>query len=213
MDLAYFLRERTALIRHFYDAASAPFIETRRLIEAVEPPFHDPPYDESGEPAYLEEWLQADVELELVGRACITMLSESIKHYLHGWERWVPLTPAAEKAMGSKGFVRAYVEHYTDQLGAPVCPADLDVIEQVVLARNSAQHNGNLVTNTVEHDAKTRAKYPRPFFTRPDGPDSAPSGLDNFLVDWVHVDRDKLLRATEQVEILADWLQEQIYAR
>jgi hypothetical protein len=43
MDLAYFVRERTALIRHFYDAASAPFIETRRLIEAVEPPFHDPP--------------------------------------------------------------------------------------------------------------------------------------------------------------------------
>ena len=51
MDLAYFLRERTALIRHFYDAASAPFIETRRLIEAGEPPFHEPPYDESGEPA------------------------------------------------------------------------------------------------------------------------------------------------------------------
>lgn len=30
---------------------------------------------------------------------------------------------------------------------------------------------------------------------------------------WIHIDRDKLLRATQQVEVLADWLQEQIYAR
>lgn len=173
----------------------------------------DPPNDESGEPGYMQEWSRADVELELVGRACITMLSESIKHYLQGWERTVPLTPAAEKAMGAKGFVRAYVEHYRAQLGAPECPADLDVIKQVVLARNSAQHNGNLVMNSVEHDSRTRSKYPRPFFTRPDGPDGVPSGLDNFLVDWVHVDRDRLLRATEQVEVLADWLQAQIYSR
>lgn len=64
MDLAYFLRERTALIRHFYDTASVPFIETKRLIEAKEPPFHDPPWDDSGEPAYMEEWSRADVELE-----------------------------------------------------------------------------------------------------------------------------------------------------
>jgi hypothetical protein len=213
MDLAYFLRERTALIRHFYDAAAAPFIETKRKIDAAEPPFDNPPYDDSGEPPYLDEWLQADVEQELVGRACITMLSESIKHYLHGWERWVPLTATARAEMGPKGFVRAYVDHYSTQLGVQGCPADLDVIEQVVLARNSAQHHGNLVMDSVEHDPKTRAKFPRPFFTRPDGPDNAPPGLDSFLVDWVHVDRDKLLQATEQVEVLADWLQALIYAR
>lgn len=211
MDLAYFLRERTALIRHFYDTASVPFIETKRLIEAGEPPFDDPPWDDSGVPAFMKEWGRADVELELLGRACITMLSESIKHYLQGWERYVPLTAAAEKAMG-KGFVRAYVSHYSAALGAQDCPADLDVIEQVVLARNSAQHNGRLTMDVVEHDSKTREKFPRPFFTRPDGVDAG-DGLDTFLVDWIHIDRDKLARATEQVEILADWLQEQIYAR
>lgn len=213
MDLAYFLRERTALIRHFYDTASAPFIETKRRIEAGEPPFQDPPYDESGEPAFMEEWSRADVELELLGRACITMLSESIKHYLQGWEREVPLNSAAVKAMGTKGFVRAYVDHYRTRLDLQDCPADLEVIEQVVLARNSAQHNGNLVMTAVEHDRKTRTKYPRPFFTRPGGPDATPDGLDTLLGEWVHVDREKLLRATEQVEILADWLQAQIYAR
>ena len=125
----------------------------------------------------------------------------------------MPLNSAAVKAMGTKGFVRAYVDHYRTQLGLLDCPADLEIIEQVVLARNSAQHNGNLVMNAVEHDSKTRAKYPRPFFSRPGGPDEASDGLDTFLGEWVHVDREKLLRATEQVEVLADWLQGQIYAR
>lgn len=58
------------------------------------------------------------------------------------------------KAMGTTGFVRAYVDHYCTQLGLQDCPADLNVIEQVVLARNSARHNGNLVMTTVEHDSK-----------------------------------------------------------
>lgn len=213
MDLAYFLRERTALIRHFYDTASVPFIETKRQIEAGEPPFDNPPWDDSGDPAFEQEWSQADVELELLGRACITILSESIKHYLKGWERYIPLTPAAEKAMNAKGFVRAYVDHYCDALGVQACPAELDVIEQVVLARNSAQHNGSLTMDSVEHDSKTRKKFPRPFFTRHDGADASEDGLDTFLADWIHIDRDKLLRATQQVEVLADWLQEQIYAR
>ena len=42
---------------------------------------------------------------------------------------------------------------------------------------------------------------------------AAVMSLDTFLGEWVHVDREKLLRATEQVEVLADWLQKQIYAR
>lgn len=37
--------------------------------------------------------------------------------------------------------------------------------------------------------------------------------MDTFLGEWMHVDREKLLRATEQIEILVDWLQERIYAR
>jgi len=50
MDVLYFLKERTDLIRHFYDSASAPMVETKRRIEAGEAPFNDPPFDDSGEP-------------------------------------------------------------------------------------------------------------------------------------------------------------------
>lgn len=68
MDVYSFFKQRTDLIRHFYDAASTPFLETKKCIEDALPPFDNPPYDDSGEPAFLSEWLRADVEHELIGR-------------------------------------------------------------------------------------------------------------------------------------------------
>ena len=59
MDVYFFLKQRTDLIRHFHNAASAPFVETKQRINDALPPIDDPPYDESGEPAFLAEWLQA----------------------------------------------------------------------------------------------------------------------------------------------------------
>lgn len=45
MDVLYFLKERTRLIRHYYEQAAQPFSETIRRIEAEEEPFV-PPYSE-----------------------------------------------------------------------------------------------------------------------------------------------------------------------
>lgn len=53
MDVYFFLKQRTDLIRHFYDAASAPFVETKRCIRKALPPFDNPPYDDSEVPAFL----------------------------------------------------------------------------------------------------------------------------------------------------------------
>lgn len=49
MDVYFFLKQRTDLIRHFYDAASEPFVETKRCIQNTLAPFDDPPYEDSGE--------------------------------------------------------------------------------------------------------------------------------------------------------------------
>jgi hypothetical protein len=65
-----------------------------------------------------------------------------------------------------KGFVPAYKAAlgyilYTDWND---CPASFDVIEQVVLARNRAQHGSSLTSFEVAHEGKTLTKYPRPLF-------------------------------------------------
>lgn len=66
MDVGFFLKQRTAFIRHFFDEASTPFVETMRKIEAEEKPFEEPDFDPdaaTGEPAFTEEWLRAQTGL------------------------------------------------------------------------------------------------------------------------------------------------------
>ena len=85
MDINFFLRERTKFIRQFYDAASFPFLERRRKIEAEEDPFV-PPYSEDGEPPFLEEWVEADDSLQVLGYACINLLAAGFHLFFKTWE-------------------------------------------------------------------------------------------------------------------------------
>jgi hypothetical protein len=216
MDVNFFLKQRTNLIRHFYEIGAAPFIETKRRIEAAEVPFDDPPYDESGEPAFLDEWLRADTELQLVGRAAVSMLSEALKQFFISWERerWVK-PPCQEffKTEFKKGFLYGYMACFSEATKADLraeCPADLAVIEQVVLARNRSQHT-DIHWPAVEHDNETRARYPRPFFVR-----AEELGLDDdgswFIGPWLHIDAANFSHAINEVEAFGDWMHRRLEA-
>ncbi|EPD38418.1 hypothetical protein [Delftia acidovorans] len=213
MDIYFFLKQRTDLIRHFYEAASAPFVETKWCIEKALPPFDDPPYDESGEPAFLSEWLQADVEHELVGRAAVSILSEALKQFFVTWERHMwsepPCAKCFEKAFKS-GFIVGYIECFTEGFGLDwsTCPANLDVLKQVVLARNRAQHP-DLVLDHLTHDDKSLLAYPKPFFVRPEDEGMGPAAV-SFLSPTIHISRERLLEAIDHTEQLACWLQQKL---
>lgn len=96
------------------------------------------------------------------------------------------------------------------------CPADLDLLEQVTLARNRSQHPDKINTMDVHHTGEDRQKHPRPFFISEserlmlDNPDMA----DNPWMDMlsVHLSRDTLFSAIKQVEMLAEWLEEYLQA-
>ncbi|MBK9784519.1 MAG: hypothetical protein IPP59_10205 [Betaproteobacteria bacterium] len=88
MDVQYFLNRRVNFIRQFYEMAAAPFIERKRQIEAEEEPFV-PPYSEDPEPAFLEEWLEAEESLQVIGRTCISMLAAVFHLYFKTWERQI----------------------------------------------------------------------------------------------------------------------------
>lgn len=210
MDVKYFFRLRTDLLRHFYDSASAPFIEAKRCIDEGLPPFDEPPYDESGEPAFLIEWLRADVEHQMVGRAAISVLSDSLKQFFAAWEKalwWVePRSKAVEAAFKKEGFISGYVELFGQaaSIDWSKCPADLEVLKQVVLARNHAQH-GHLTHDHLPHSEKALKAHPNPYFIQEDY-----DGLDfssvRLLSPSVHIGREKLMEAVLQAEALADWL-------
>jgi hypothetical protein len=59
-------RDRIKFINQFYKAASLPFAEKKRKIEAEEEPFV-PPYSEDADPHFLNEWIEADESLQVLG--------------------------------------------------------------------------------------------------------------------------------------------------
>jgi hypothetical protein len=214
MDVAFFLKERTKFIQAYYETASGSFRETIRKIEAEEPPF-EPPYSEDSEPAFLTEWLEASTALEVLGRSCISMLSESLKLYLVTWERilWQK-RPCGEhfSKVFKQGFLHGYMACFGEALSITwaECPADISILDQVVLARNRDQHPESISTFRVNHDRRTRGKYASPFFM--DERERAQlQDLHGEASDWLdptlHVSRDGFLTAVAQVELFVDWFE------
>lgn len=219
MEVLYFLQQRLLLIRHFYETASIPFVEIKRKIEASEPPF-EPPYSEDGEPPFMEEWSQADIEVEVLGRTCVSMLSDSLKLYFLTWEKNLWIEPPCQKCFRSEfgnGFLSGYLACFGKALEVAWedCPADLKVLEQVILARNRSQHPESLTSMGVSHDEATWEKHPRLFFARSSEANTTPNSDEtgSFMLNpSIHVSRENLFSAIEQVELLAAWLEERMFA-
>lgn len=214
MDVLWFLKERTKFIRNYYETAGAPFLETIRKIEAEEAPF-EPPYSEDEEPAFLAEWGDADTSLEILGATCISMLSESLKLYFSTWEELLGAKcqihfPGSFKR---KGFVTGYKDCFGAILKTDwsTCPADFAVLEQVVMARNAAEHPADIVFLRLNHHENLQQKFPTPVFI---------SEYEKRLIEqnaqvWPRlqlvVTGNALFEAVRQVELLAEWMEGRLF--
>ncbi|HEX8240866.1 MAG TPA: hypothetical protein VF574_14115 [Allosphingosinicella sp.] len=212
MDAAYFLKDRTEFIRFFYDTGCKAYLEVKRLIEEELPPFDNPPYSEDGEPAYLEEWMDAESAIQLLGLACISLLSDSLKLYFHTLQRRIMgFSFSDDRAAFKNGFLAAYQGALAEilQIDWSDCPADLAVVEQIVLARNRSQHGSALTSFHIAHDGRTLEKHPIPFFASEEERatwQNEEGTWSSFLMPSVNVSREKLFAATREVEVLADFI-------
>jgi hypothetical protein len=217
MDVLYFLKERTRLIRLYYEQAALPFSEIIRRIEAKETPFV-PPYSEDPEPPFLAEWIEANELLEVTGRCCVSMLSASLQLYLNTWDNMLGLRCKTRFKAGFKhdGLIGGYMQCLADSLGLDwsACPADIAIIEQVVLARNRDQHPDSVTTLRVTHADHDLARYPRPFFLHDKDAELYDDGhsVGLWMSPSLHVPRDKLMAAVANVEKLCEWLEEKMFA-
>lgn len=212
MDVLYFLQERTRLIRSYYEQAAQPFKEIIRKIEAEEEPFF-PPYSEDPEPAFLAEWIEAQELLEVTGRCCVSMLSASLLLYFKTWEHTLGLACSTDFKADFKreGLVGGYRICLAERLGIDwdSCPADLAIIEQIVLARNRDQHPESLTTLQVRHAEHDRTRHPKPFFLSEREADlfDDGNGADLWMSPSLYISREKLMAAIAQVESLCEWLE------
>lgn len=214
MDVNFFLKERTAFIKYYFDEVAAPFIETMRKIEAEEPPFEPPYFDPetmTEEPAFLEEWLRAQTGLEVVGQTCVSMLSESLKIFFVTHEKIAGLD--CEKSCGQnifkKGFIHGYRTCFAKHgVNWSQCPANFSILEQVVLARNASQHVISITSTRTNHNVGTLRNHPSPLFVSDYEKNLlAKRGGSWMMAPTVHVSRNALHQAIEEVEKLAEWLE------
>ena len=219
MDVLFFFKKRTRFIKYFYETAEMPFRETIRKIEEEEPPFDNPPYNEDCEPPYMVEWSEANEALEVLGRTCLSMLSASLQLYFKKWEselgiRW---KKGERKSAFKRGFLQGYRTCFEEVLGLSweLCPADLILIEQVILARNRDQHPERISTIRVTHAETDLEKYPLPYFMNEfdrkvhSDPEMKSVPL---MRPSVHASCEALYQAIDETEKLTSWLEEHILA-
>jgi hypothetical protein len=219
MDVAFFLKERIAFIRRLYEGASSTFVERMRKIENGEEPFV-PPYSEDAEPAFQNEWIEADTSLQVLGHACISMLAAALHLYLETWAKELRLNCRAShgKVFKNKGWFHGYSVYFESCLGIQFdqTPANPSVLEEVVLARNRIAHPESILSAKANYAADDLGKLRRPLFLdeRTSGLSDLPD-LERFLLfpPMIHVTGEKLAFALAEVERFCTWLESQITSK
>lgn len=219
MDVLWFLQQRTEFIRFYYETSAQTWLEIQRKIQCEEPPFDDPPYDESGEPPYLTEYGQAEDGLTILGRSCVSMLAGSMQLYFKAWEceLGIKMDDKLRKRIFKKGILKGYrvmFEHFTQ---IPWCgaPSNLEILEQVTLARNDDQHGGHITTVHADHDEDNRARFGERLLFVSDMDRKLwshdPETIGNlFFGTHVIVTTGALFRAIGELETLVQWLEPQL---
>ena len=110
-----------------------------------------------------------------------------------------------------KGWFNGYRQIFAQlQLPLSECPVDLEVIEQVALARNRVQHPEELAALRVNHSESDLERYPKPFFASEAELNMAIRDDDDSVIWWLRPSiksaREEVLAAIEQVELLCSWL-------
>ena len=177
MDILYFLKMRTRFIKGFYKSTSFPFTERKRRIEVGEEPFV-PPYSEDGDPPFLDEWIEADESIDVLGQTCICMVATALYLYLKEWidrlyrfygdDKLVKKIgrPEDNKTAFKKGWINGYRIFFGEKLKIiwEQAPSNLGLLEEIVLTRNRAQHPEDISTLRIEQSDKYFRKHLRSFF-------------------------------------------------
>ena len=213
MTVAYFLKQRTAFIRQFYATASAPYLDRLARIEGEQEPWV-PGYSEDGEPPFLEEWQEADESLQVLGRSCVSMLAATLHAYLNSWVKLTGIeVEDSLKSAFKRGWLHGYKAYFARHIRIKfeTGPANLAVLEELVLARNQIQHPTSIETGSSHYSADDLRKIPHPFFVDEREMELF-SASDQGIRAWllppsIRVTPGKLAAALSEVEQFCEWLE------
>lgn len=215
MDVRFFLDQRLIFIQQLYLNGVAPFEERKRKIEAEEEPFV-PPYSEDAEPAFQIEWMEANASIQVLGSACLSMLSASLHLFFTEWERRLGPPPGDSiKAEFKRGWPNGYRAFFKAHWGVRFedGPCDFGLLEELVLARNQIQHPDSLVFESARYSASDLERLSSPFFIS-DRERELISEVDTDVSRWliqpsIDITSEKLLHALSEVRKFVEWLEKE----
>ncbi|MCL8307664.1 hypothetical protein [Pseudomonas putida] len=214
MDIRFFFEQRLGFIRQLYLNGSASFDERKRKIENEEAPFI-PPYSEDGEPPFQVEWEEADASIQVLGSSCLSMISASLHIYLVEWQDRLGPAPDCTKAAFKSGWPAGYKAYYeshgSDKFETG--PFDYSLVSEIVLARNSIQHDDSLIFDTFRYRDSDLSKLPNPFFVS-DRDKELAKQMDDGERSWlcrphIHITTEKFLHTISEISALVEWLEKQ----
>jgi len=166
MDILAGLRDKLRFIERHYAAASEPFRETRRKIEAGEDPFEPPSFDPEtaydSEPPFLEQWQEATESLNIEGQAALKLVQGALREYLVSFIDLcgVPLTAKGDN------WIERYKKHFLESYGIDwnLSPIPLSELEEINLARNDVEHSGGPFDMTRRQSKEHARRFPSGLF-------------------------------------------------
>lgn len=211
MDILWFLKQRLDFIDRLYDDSTASFCEKMRKIEIGEQPYVDqrhPEYDDVSEPAFLEEWQDANEAVEVIGYWCLNMVQASLKAFLEEYVNDManyhrPLSAA--KAELAKTKAASWFERYRlfflnyFHIDWQRGPVNIEDLEHMNLTRDDLTHNVKVTTHAVYQTKKHAERYPKGLFT-----DEVWTTLG--MGGKIKVGRDQLTQALGLLDAFAGWL-------
>jgi hypothetical protein len=162
MDYLLFTKRRLRFVRFFYSEASRHFGEMQRKIEEHVEPFEWPNGYEKVEPPFLNDWVRAGEATFVVGECAASILAETLHLYIKFWvddlKSWVGVSQLCEAGIGipsddqykkafKQGWINGYKEYFArHSINWNAAPGDLHLLEELVLARNAAQHPSDVAS-------------------------------------------------------------------
>ena len=171
----------------------------------------NPEYEDVTEPAFLEEWQDANEAVEIVGQWCLTMIHGSLKAFLEEYvdemarEYRNAFTDAKQRLANTKG--KGWFDRYRLFFLAEFnidwkhCPVKIADLEQINLTRDDLIHNISVTTTVVYQTKKHAERFPKSLFT-----DDVWAGLG--LGGRIKVERDQLTKALQLVDEFCTWLED-----
>ena len=202
------LDDKLQFISWFFGLTTAPFIGIKRKIENGDHPYNPSAWsEESSEPPFATEWLEADQAIQLQGQLCLNLLQRSLMEYLDETVKLSSSAPPKKKNSWYEKYKKWFFEAGVDW---NAYGADLSLIEGLTFARNRVQHGspGDSHSLIKQQDGDYRTRFPDAVFQY----DFEAQVFCDFGPQLRHLEltQDKLNKAIEEIMRFANFIEEHL---